>query len=145
MASGLEVFDALKNATSHLPAGSVFVLQRLDAHDLRKLKPSDLVSRGYDERVAERVSSALMQNNIGPLSDSLGLHLATSPIALQVLAQRPSRSEREEQLRQRMQTPRGCEEVQELFRSLYLPGVVPPIGSLVIQTILEHEYPHADA
>ena len=55
-------------------------------------------------------------------------------------SQKLTREQREQQLRGMLQTPHGNEEVQRLFMALFPMGVMPPIGSLMIQTILDHEY-----
>jgi hypothetical protein len=87
MPTGLEIYDALRNATRSLPAGSEFTLNAVEAYDLRKLRPSDLTSRGYDERIAEEVSSALSSGDYGPLGKSMGLRLSASHDALRLLAE----------------------------------------------------------
>jgi hypothetical protein len=51
-----------------------------------------------------------------------------------------SRQEREQQLCAMLQTQQGKQEVERLFFACFPPGVMPPVGSLMIQTILEHEY-----
>jgi hypothetical protein len=78
MVTGLEMYDALRNATSTLPVGSECSVHAVEAYDLRKLKPSDLASRGYDEKIAKEVSSALLKGDYGPLGKSMGLRLSAS-------------------------------------------------------------------
>ncbi|MCS6908517.1 MAG: hypothetical protein RML93_11645 [Anaerolineales bacterium] len=63
MASGLGMYDALRNATRELPAGSEFALNAAEAYDLSKLIPSDLRSRDYDGKTADEVSSALLNGD----------------------------------------------------------------------------------
>lgn len=75
MATGLEMYDALRRATGLLPAGSVFRVNAVEAHDLRKLTVRDLVSRDVDEKIAEGVSSALLDGNYELLARSMGLRL----------------------------------------------------------------------
>jgi len=81
MATGLEMYDALKDATSHLEVGSEFTINAIDSYDLCKLTVSDLESRGYDRKVAEEVSGALLQNDFEPFGRSLGLTIHISPDA----------------------------------------------------------------
>lgn len=140
MATGLEAYDALKAATSHLPAGSAWAVNTEDILDLRKLTPEDLVSRGYAPEIAEEVSRALSKRNQGlnSLATSMGLHLTLSPIAQRLTEPKPSREKRQEQLTFLLQTK--WSEVEALFRCFYIPGTLPPAGSLTIQTILDHEY-----
>jgi len=78
VASGLEIYDALKSATTNLAAGEEFVLNTIDSHDLCKLTSSDLVSRGYDETIAEDVSGALFRHDLEPFGRSIGLALKVS-------------------------------------------------------------------
>ena len=60
---------------------------------------------------------------------------------MNVQFKRPTRDEREQQLRAMVQTAQGREQVNRIFLSLFPLGVLPPVGVLVIQTILNHEYP----
>lgn len=85
MATGLDMYDALRNATRKLPAGSKFAVNAVEAYALRKLKPSDLVSRGYEQKTAEVVSSALLNGDYGPLGKSMGLQLSPNPDAARLL------------------------------------------------------------
>ena len=78
MGTGLELYDALRNGIRNLPPGSEFPVNAFESFDLRKLKPSDLVSRGYEEKIAEAISSALFQGNFGPLGKSMGIRLSVS-------------------------------------------------------------------
>jgi len=85
VATGLEMYDALREATREVPAGSEFTVNAVKAYDLCKLKPSDLVSRGYDEKIAEEVSSALLEGNYDPLAKSMGFRLSVSNDAPRLL------------------------------------------------------------
>ncbi len=78
MATGIEMYDALRKATRTLPKGSEFTVNIVESYDLGKLKPSDLISRGYSERIANEVSSALFIRDYGPLGSRMGLRLAIS-------------------------------------------------------------------
>ena len=51
-----------------------------------------------------------------------------------------TREKREQQLRQMLNRPDGKGEVERLFLNCFPPGKAPPIGSLLIETILDHEY-----
>jgi hypothetical protein len=55
-------------------------------------------------------------------------------------AKKPTREEREKQLRLMFRTGAGKQEVQWLFLGCFPLGVMPPAGSLLIQTILDQEY-----
>jgi hypothetical protein len=77
-ASGLLVFDALRFATRNLPFGSTFEVHAEEVRDLCKLCPHDLVERGFEETVAERVSAALINCDLKPLSKSIGIILVVS-------------------------------------------------------------------
>lgn len=84
--SGLAMYDALKSATADRGHGEQFGVNRIDSKDLGKLKTSDLMLRGYDRSVAERVSAALMCGDLGPLGESMGLRLTVDPDAPSLLA-----------------------------------------------------------
>ena len=75
------MFDALRKAVKKLPTESEFKMNAVEAYDLRKLKSSDLISRGYSEATAEKVSLALLKGDYGPLGTSMGLRLSVSPAA----------------------------------------------------------------
>ena len=74
MATGLEMYDALKAATRDLPDGGSFVINPNDALDLRKLTSGDLVSRGFDDEIAEAVSRDLLEGHLNTLGRALGIH-----------------------------------------------------------------------
>jgi hypothetical protein len=57
----------------------------------------------------------------------------------QIPPQKP-REERERELREMLKTMAGQEAVFRLFLACFPPGVVPPLGTPVIETILDHEY-----
>lgn len=76
MATGLEMYGALREATQGLAPGTEFRINAIDARDLCKLRPSDLISQGYDEKIAEEISSALLNGDFGPLGTSRGLRLS---------------------------------------------------------------------
>jgi hypothetical protein len=81
MAAALEAFDELKAALKKHPQGSSFELNFLDMLDLAKLRPTDLMSRGYDQKTAQKVSTALLEHDehsVGPLGESLGVQLKVS-------------------------------------------------------------------
>ena len=75
MASGLEAYNALRRITTGLRAGSDFSVNTIDSYDLRKLKINELVALGFAEKIAEEVSTALLNGDFGPLGRSLGLRL----------------------------------------------------------------------
>ena len=81
MATGLEVYNAIRSATAGLGAGSEFSVNTIDSYDLRKLKVSDLVELGYTEGIAKEVSSALLKGDVGPLGRSMGLRLEVNALA----------------------------------------------------------------
>jgi hypothetical protein len=55
-----------------------------------------------------------------------------------------SREERAAQLRSMLETDQGREEVHRLFIACYQPGIMPSSGSLIIETILAHEFRDRD-
>ena len=85
MATGLEMYDALKAATAGIEAGSEFTVNTIDSYDLCKLKVSDLVSRGYDEGIAEEVSGALLRRDFVPFGRRIGLTIRVSSDAPQLM------------------------------------------------------------
>jgi hypothetical protein len=54
---------------------------------------------------------------------------------------KPTRQEREKQLRAMLGTQAGKDELDRLFYACFPPGVMPTIGTSVVQTILAKEYP----
>jgi hypothetical protein len=52
----------------------------------------------------------------------------------------PSREDRRRELQTELASPTGKQEVYRLFRACFTPGVVPPAGSPIIETILSHEF-----
>ncbi len=76
MATGLECYDALKTATADLPIGSDYVLNQIERFDLFKLTASDLISRGFDEFIAECVSADLLNQELDELSKTMGINLS---------------------------------------------------------------------
>lgn len=81
MATGLEMYDALKSATATLGLGSEFTINTIESYDLCKLTVDDLMSRGFAEHIAEEVSKALLHDDFGPFSKSVGLKIEISPDA----------------------------------------------------------------
>jgi len=76
--SGLEAFDALHAVTGALPFRSACEINPIDACDLGKLTPQMLISRGFAEKYAEEVSSAMfISGDISVLGPCLGLRLST--------------------------------------------------------------------
>jgi hypothetical protein len=73
--SGLEAFDALHAVTGALPFRSACEINPIDACDLGKLTPQMLISRGFAEKYAEEVSSALLAGDVSVLGTCLGLRL----------------------------------------------------------------------
>lgn len=75
------MYDALKRAIKEriqnqlLTYKGDFVINRLDATDLIKLRESDLVERGYDPGRAKDIAEALMMLDYRPLMDALGVNL----------------------------------------------------------------------
>ncbi|MBI2826583.1 MAG: hypothetical protein HYX69_18070 [Planctomycetia bacterium] len=52
-----------------------------DKLDLCKLTAPDLISRGFDESVAKRVSADLLRGNVEQLSDAIGIELRVERVA----------------------------------------------------------------
>jgi hypothetical protein len=143
MTTGPEMLDALKAATSPLPAGGCFVVNRMDVLILQKLTTADLTSRGFPERVARQVVADLNRGRLGLLARRLKLHLAESPIAPRLPGPRPSRGERERELRGLLQTDRGRKDIEGLSAGFRAPGSSPPDAARAVEEILAHEYPTA--
>lgn len=78
MATGLEMFDALKRAMANQSVGSRFEVNTFDAKDLMKLTECDLVARGFDPAVAMQVERDLLSGSLSELGKSLGLELSVS-------------------------------------------------------------------
>lgn len=76
MASGLEMFDALKRGLSSLPLNGHFHVNGFDAKDLMKLAKNDLVLRGFDPDVAERVNRDLLKGSLAELGRAIGTELS---------------------------------------------------------------------
>jgi hypothetical protein len=75
MATGREMYKALKHATSDLPAGSTFTINPFDKIDLCKLTVGDLEKEDYSSAIAERVSQDLMTGSLRELGASMALCL----------------------------------------------------------------------
>ena len=76
MASGLEMYRALKRATEELPINSEFNINPSDKCDLCKLTESDLrESLGFDRSVARAVDDDLLRGRITELGKAIGLRL----------------------------------------------------------------------
>ena len=86
MATGVEMYDALKAATADLGIGDKFTINTVESYDLCKLTVSDLESRGFDTRVAEEVSGALLERDFVPFARSLGLTIRISPDAPRLIS-----------------------------------------------------------
>jgi hypothetical protein len=69
----LKVFDALKLASKNWSREKEFPINPIDATDLSKLKPADLMNRGYEEAVAENVSYDLLHGSLIELGKTLGI------------------------------------------------------------------------
>lgn len=52
-----------------------------------------------------------------------------------------TREERERQLQEMATTQAGRDEIHRLYQACFPSGDFPPRGTLVIKTILDHEYP----
>lgn len=79
MATGLEMFDALKEAVDGLPARSPFKINRFDEKDLCKLTEAELESRGFDEKTADEVSSEMFRTgSVKTLGERLGVKLVVT-------------------------------------------------------------------
>lgn len=85
MASGLEMFQALRARTKDLSTGSTFLVNIFDKLDLCKLTPEDLRSVGFSQSVAEQVSANLMNQSLDALGNALGLKLVVDKNALNLI------------------------------------------------------------
>ncbi len=75
MATGLEMFDALRQATSRLAARAEFKINDFDTEDLMRLSAADLARRGFDPSIAERVARDLAGGRLDELSAALNVPL----------------------------------------------------------------------
>lgn len=73
MATGIEMYRAVKNATRDLRTGSDFAIHPVDLTDLFKLTPVDLVTLGYGQDIAEEVSGALFRGEFDLLGVTMGV------------------------------------------------------------------------
>lgn len=76
MATGLEMFDALKRATADIPIGGRFDVNSFDAKDLMKLTDDDLRTRGFDSILAQQIDRDLMSGRLTELGNAMGLELS---------------------------------------------------------------------
>ncbi len=76
MATGLEIFDALKRTTANLPIGNRFEINTFDAKDLMKLSADDLQARGFDAAIAKRVDRDLVSGSLSELGTAIGIEIA---------------------------------------------------------------------
>jgi hypothetical protein len=76
MATGLEMFDALKRRIAALSIGSRFQVNGFDAKDLMKLTENDLMDRGFDRAIAERVDHDLLKGSLAELGKAIGIDLS---------------------------------------------------------------------
>src|SRR5690242_10156131 len=75
MATGLELYDALKSATKELKLGERYSINQCDRLDLMKLNETDLLSRGFSPKVAHEVVDALLLGDVENLGRAMGLKL----------------------------------------------------------------------
>ncbi len=90
MATGPQMFDVLRHAMRERTAGSEILINSLEAKDLQKLRPSDLIERGYGEEIAEQVCTALLMGDYDALADSMRLRLRLSYDAPRLLPEENS-------------------------------------------------------
>jgi len=138
MATGMQTYLALKTRTAHLPMGSAWPINGTDFKDLCKLTIRELVSQGYDEAIADEATEWLHKGLLGPFSRSVGLQLSVHPLAMSLVTPRPSADERENHLRQLLNSRRR-KQVSTLLYAFYSAGSS-LVGVRTIETILEHEY-----
>jgi hypothetical protein len=72
MATALNAFDALHEATKELEDGTEYEISLMQFIDLQKLKPSDLMRRGFSQQIAERVSADLREGNLLEIGSAMG-------------------------------------------------------------------------
>jgi hypothetical protein len=82
MATGLEMYNALRKAIGARNSNGVLKINRSDKADLCKLSVTDLESLGYDRATAERVGNDLSNDSLGELGKSLGIKLEVEKYAL---------------------------------------------------------------
>ena len=78
MATALQIFDALEEATAGLQPGSQFTLNSADQVELFKLTEGDLMARHLSRNRAQEILYGLWNKNLEPLARSLGVKLAFS-------------------------------------------------------------------
>ena len=75
MASGIEMYRALKQATAELPDGSEFSINPSDRCDLSTLTQVDLTSLGLNPDIAHAVEQDLLHGSVNELGKAMGLRL----------------------------------------------------------------------
>lgn len=78
MATALEIFDALEEATADLDEGSEFIMNSREGLELSKLTEADLMSRHLGKNRAEEVAHHLGDRNFEALAATLGVKLIFS-------------------------------------------------------------------
>jgi hypothetical protein len=90
MATGREMYGALREATRALGVGETFAVNAIDARDLAKLRPSDLVALGFDEQAADVASAAMLDGDFEPIARRMGLRLIISHEAPRLIPDSPA-------------------------------------------------------
>jgi hypothetical protein len=75
MASGSEMFDALRKAIKPMQSGESFDVNLSDALELGKLTEDDLLAKGFGPEEARRVEADLHRGNLSELGRALGIRL----------------------------------------------------------------------
>ncbi len=81
MATGPEMYAALRAATKPLTMGSSFSINPAALLDLQKLTPEDLVELGYGEKYAKEACSGLAKGSLASLGQCMGLELSVDRAA----------------------------------------------------------------
>jgi hypothetical protein len=72
MATGLEMYHAVKKATERLNGAGILKINASDKRDLRKLTAEDLLSVGFDEKTAHAVAQDISNDGLDELGKAVG-------------------------------------------------------------------------
>jgi hypothetical protein len=82
MATGLEMYHAVKKATERLNGDKILKINASDKRDLCQLNVPDLESLGFEKGNAERIANELSKGNLAELGKTFGIHLEVEKYAL---------------------------------------------------------------
>jgi hypothetical protein len=82
MATGLEMYRAVKKATERLNGAGILKINASDKRDLCQLNEPELEFLGFDKGSAERIANELSHGNLTELGKTLGINLEVDKHAL---------------------------------------------------------------